>query len=170
MNRTIIHLATLLLVPMTLVLNAPEGAASSDDARETLLDLHKASLQAHFDGNWQWFAAHQADDFVMAYDGLLMRPSREESDAMFRHYFSTTTFKTYDDVTEPLIHVSEDGTLGTVLVQVRVVGVSNEGEENEQRLDATWAWINTWGKTKEGWRLLSNVSNMHDGGPGESGE
>ena len=63
---------------------------------------------------------------------------QQETLAMFLHYFGRTPFSTYDDVAEPMIHISDDGTLGTVLVQVHVVGVADEGKDTEERIDSTW--------------------------------
>lgn len=163
--RIVTCVAAALLVPVALLLSAATGTTDLSDARAELLQLHKDSLAAHIDGNWKWFGEHMGDDYVLAFDGEIQRPTREDTLAMFRHYFDSTTFTRYDDVTDPIIHVSDDGTLGTVLVQVHVVSVMDEGKTTEVRTDATWTWVNTWQRIEGRWVLQTNVSNMHDGPP-----
>jgi hypothetical protein len=155
----------ILLLPALILLIAASTSGDHSNARAELLALHKASLQAHFDGNWRWFGENIGDDYVLGYDGEIHRATREATNEMFQEYFSVTSFDAYDDVTEPLIHVSEDGTLGTVLVRVHVSSITNRGEESESRAESTWVWINTWAKVDGRWLLQSNVSNMHEGPP-----
>ncbi len=159
------YVAATLLVPLALLLSAAPGMTDQATARAELRQLHKSSLQAHKDGDWKWFGDNMGDEYVLAFDGEIQRPTREETLRMFEHYFSSTTFSKYDDVVEPVIHVSADGTLGTVLVQVHVLAVMDEGKDTEVRTDATWTWINTWQKIDGRWLLQTNVSNMHDGPP-----
>jgi hypothetical protein len=60
-------------------------------------------------------------------------------------------------VTEPIVSVSADGTLGWVVVQVRARGVQGDAKEP---LAFVSAWIELYEKRKGRWVRVGNVSNF----------
>ncbi len=135
--------------------------------RTILRSLHEDSLRAHREGDWEWFGRGVADDFIAGSRGELVRPSREETLAKFREYLGNTEFSRYHDVVEPIVRISEDGSLGWVLAQVYVAGVQDSSEDDPRRFDTTWTWVSLFQKQDDEWLRVGNVSNMHEGPPAE---
>ena len=131
----------------------------------TLRTLHEDSLRAHRDGDWEWFGQGVGDDLVHGNRGEISYPDRAETLERFRDYLGRTDFSTYDNASEPIIHISEDGTMGWVLAHIYIAGVQDEGLDTEHHLDSTWTWISIFEKRYGQWLRVANVSNSHEGPP-----
>jgi uncharacterized protein DUF4440 len=134
------------------------ATAASDE--DLLRALHQKVLRAHREGDVKLLLEDAAPDFVQANRGEITRPTLEERRARFASYFRSTTFAEYRDMTEPIVTVSKDGTLGWVVVQVHARGVQvTEGDRKEQ-VDFTSAWIELYAKRDGRWLAVGNVSNF----------
>ena len=126
---------------------------------DELIRLHQAVLQAHLDGDVEALLAAESADYVVANRGEISHPSLEERRSMFSHYLGRTEFTEYRDLTEPIVWVSADGTLGWVIAQVMAKGVQMTAE-GPQPLDFISAWIELYEKRDGRWWRTGNVSNF----------
>lgn len=129
-------------------------AASAQSDEEVLLQMHLDVLRYHIENDLDSWLATDSEDYVSANRGVISRPTIEEKRQRLQPYLDATEFSYYRDVVDPVVRVSEDGTLGWVICQVELAGVS-DGEEFE----SAWAWIELYAKEDGEWRRVGNVSN-----------
>lgn len=134
-----------------------DGAA--DDER-ALRQAHAAILQAHRDGQVEPWLALEADDYVSANRGTIELPSRAERRAARAPYLEGTRFEYYRDVREPIVAVSDDGSLGWLIAEVEAAGVQSLPDGGEQPVRFTAAWIELYRKEAGSWMMIGNVSNF----------
>ncbi len=128
--------------------------------KEQLLALHQKVIQAHFDADVDGWLEMETAEYISANRGVISYPSKEERRAGRTPYLQTTTFTEYRDVVDPVVKVSVDGTLGWVIVQVKVTGVQQAGDGEERPLSFESAWIELYEKKNGRWLCVGNVSNM----------
>ena len=92
-----------------------KGNEASKDKKE-LIALHQAQREYHFSKNASAFVNQFSNHYIAINDGLLTRPSKEELLDQFQEYFAAVDFKKWDDLNEPIIEISGDGTLAYMLV------------------------------------------------------
>ncbi|MHA2504083.1 MAG: nuclear transport factor 2 family protein [Candidatus Kariarchaeaceae archaeon] len=126
-------------------------------ARQQILDLHQQAIQAHLDGDVSFFTQDIAPDYFNAGKGGITYPEKAEITAMFSGYLGSTTFSHYEDVEEPIIHISDDESLATCLVRVRVAG-TRQMEEGPVEFDSLWTWITLFRKIEGTWIRMGVLS------------
>jgi ketosteroid isomerase-like protein len=130
-----------------------------------LSELQARQRQAHLDGDAMALTAMFADDFVSVQDGEISRPSREDSRERFERYFALVRFIAWDDLREPVIEVSADGTLATVLVH-KLVHLTFQGADGTlQEEITTFAWVEAWRHAGGRWELALVVSTRKNASP-----
>lgn len=99
-----------------------------------------------------------ADYFTDVSRGKIQKPSRETSLARFQFYFNNSIFLEWDDISWPVIKVSDDATMAYVLVHKRVRRLAKDGSGKESELTDIFAWIATFRKIKGEWKLTAIAS------------
>jgi uncharacterized protein (TIGR02246 family) len=128
-------------------------------AVEELLELQAEQRRAHLTGDAAAMAAMFADDFVNVSEGVVSRPSREESLQRFQRYFDLVTFLAWDDIDKPVIEVAADGTLASVLVTKHVHTAYPDEEGTTAEGETIFAWAETWRRANDNrWELAMVVS------------
>lgn len=136
-----------------------QGVTRARDKSE-LLALHKASLAAHLKRDVKFFSAHQADPATMVGRGKVSTVTRSQTDQRFGAYFGSTTFTRYEDVVEPIVNVSADGTMGWVAAQVAVEGEQASSDGTIEKFRVVWAWISISEKRDGKWLMTANASSQ----------
>lgn len=139
------------------LLVAPAAAVDLEQEERELLRLAESARAAHIAYDAAALVAPHADAFVSVSDGQVHRPSKAESLAMFRRYFEGVVFKMWDDIAPPVVTLSNDATLATVLVQKRVRHTP-KAEPGGPVTETNWAWVETWRKQDGAWRMEMIVS------------
>jgi len=137
------------------------GAASANPSsgpRAEVAARHALEREAHMDRNVELLLSLFADDFTMVDGGELKRPTLEEQRTRFEAYFGAVRFQKWDDLVPPVIQVSTDGTLATVLVQKEVVLVLADAPADAKPERAVFAWAETWAKRRGRWLLVAMAS------------
>ena len=132
---------------------------TGDNDIAALRTLHENVLEFHRQGNVDAWMAQEADIVVSANRGQISFTNADERRARREPYLNATTFDVYRDLREPVVKVSEDGTLGWVIAEVEIKGsfVSDNGER--EPFEAIWAWIELYEKQDGAWKAIGNVSN-----------
>ena len=154
-----------LLVPLlaVLVLLASCGTVSTvppPDARAELLALHEEVMRAHRESNADLLLRAEAPEHVSANRGQITQPTLDVRRARFREYLGKTRFTEYIDLVPPVVQVSNDGSLGWVIVQVRGAGVQTTQDGGSQPLAFESAWIELYERRGGSWYRVGNVSNF----------
>ena len=138
----------------------PIPVVSRDADRAAILALHEKAMLAHRDGDVELLLADEPDDYVVANRGAVTRPVREERRARLGPYLSSTRFDFYRDRTPPIVRVSDDGTLGWVIVEVEAKGTRRAEDGTESAVEFVSAWIELYEKRGGRWLRVGNVSNF----------
>ena len=154
------HLAPALAICVLLTSCGTTSIAPSRDARAELLALHEDAMQAHRESNVDLLLRAEAPDSVSANRGQITQPTLEARRARFQQYLEATRFSEYVDVVPPIVRVSDDGSLGWVMVQVRAAGVQTTQDGGSQPLAFESAWIELYERRGGSWYRTGNVSNF----------
>ena len=132
------------------------AAADLEAERRELLRLAAEARAAHLAYDPAPLLRAHAEGFVSVSNGKVSKPTKEESLRMFAGYFESVRFEAWDDLAPPVVTLSDDGTLATMLIQkrVRVRPKSGTGAGSE----TDWAWLETWRKQGGRWRMQTIVS------------
>jgi ketosteroid isomerase-like protein len=126
--------------------------------RQEVLSLHQSLIQAHWEKDAAALAKPTADDYLSVSRGEVRRMSAADVRAMLEPYLAETEFSHYEDVAEPIVGVSDDGSTAWSIVQVRVAG-TRIGDDGESRtFDAVWAWLTLYRHDGDGWQRIADVS------------
>jgi hypothetical protein len=127
-------------------------------ALKELLQLHEQARVAHFGKDAKLLVSGFADDFINIRSGKISRPTREESMARFQAYFDRSEFLEWDDISPPVIRVSQDASMAYIIVHKRV-SLRAKNEQGEMEEETTvFAWMETHEKRDGRWVLTAVTS------------
>ena len=148
---------TLLLVSAAACARA-QTPAGLEKERAELLRLHKAAREAHFKTDADLLLENSPEEFISVSRGKISRSGRAEGRKMFAEYFRGAKYYEWDDVEEPIISVSKDGSMAWMITKIRVRRAQKDaaGAEREQKF--VYAGIMTYEKRDGRWVRVANVS------------
>src|SRR5688572_449140 len=79
--------------------------------REALVQLLAQERKAHFDKDIDLFISSFADTVISVYGGEVDLNTPEDNKARFGPYFKSVEFIKWDDIEEPRIDISDDGSM-----------------------------------------------------------
>lgn len=126
--------------------------------KQELLEIHRQDREAHFKASPDLLMEHAGDDFVAVSAGDVSHPSKEDTRAMFTAYFKGASYTQWDDVIEPIIRVSDDGTMAWMIVKTRVRGSQKTAEGGETKREFVYAGVMMYEKQNGKWVRVGNVS------------
>ena len=124
-----------------------------------ILDRHRAMIEAHLEKDVAFFVQDLSEDYLFLTRGEIEKPSKEEILARFKDYLPNTTFTAYDDLREPIVGYSKDGSVAWSIVHVRVAGTRKQDDGSKVDFDSTWAWLTLYERDGDTWKRLLEVSN-----------
>lgn len=153
----------LLLVP---VLILPVVAAGPDtshmspqkQAEAELLALHREERRAHFEHDLKFLLAHVAPQLLDVRDGRVNRMSRDDVRDKFVNYFKRAQFSAWDDVEPPIVHVSMDGTMGWMIIRVRISYTETDAAGKTTNENDVGAWMSSYEKQNGTWVMTAVTS------------
>ena len=131
-----------------------------DQLKQEIRDLHTELIQAHFKKDLDFFVNGIGEEYFSASRGEIRHPSREDIFSQFSSYLGRTEFKEYRDLQEPIIGISDDGSLAWSLVRVKVAGVQEQADGSQAELDFICAWITLFKREGDSWVRLGEVSSF----------
>lgn len=134
---------------------------SSISDREQLLALHEQGLRAHRERDVAMLFANSSDDFVVVSRGGVFTTTRAKSTENMRAYIESTKFSVYRDTIDPIVKISQDGTLGWVICRIEAKGVQTTAK-GEEPIEFVSAWISLYEKRGGKWVAIGNVSNFKE--------
>ncbi|MEN8374803.1 MAG: hypothetical protein ABFS34_05085 [Gemmatimonadota bacterium] len=135
----------------------PAVDRAADEA--TLLQMHQAVIQAHLDGSVDDWMALEEDPYVSANAGEVSFADAAERRARREPYLMSASFTQYEDLRPPVVRISDDGSLGWLIAEVQVRGVSTATDGAETPIEMIAAWIELYEKRAGEWKIVGNVSN-----------
>ncbi len=137
---------------------APENILTDE---QQLLRLHRIAMDDHFFSRTDEMKTIRGDSVTIVNDGDIHRMTGKEFDATMGRIMESRDYLVYDDLVRPIVNISEDGTLGTVIAQISASGVRfDDNGLPDSPLEFVSAWIELYEKVQGQWRLTGNVSNF----------
>jgi len=136
------------------------GSHGFDKQKETqaIIELLQQERKAHFDRNVDLFLAEFADSMLSVNKGKVSVVTPEENRDRISKYFGSADFIKWDDVAEPVIRFSDDGSLCYAIIQKQVILSSPDSLGKKQQDTTGFAWASIYRKQKGKWRVECNVS------------
>ena len=154
------NLFRIFLILLALNLFACQSKPDFEALRSEILQLHKATIEAHWQKDVDFFVRDLAKDFLVVQNGAIQRPQKDEIIMKMSDYLHNTTFTEYRDLQEPIIGFSRDGSIAWSIVQVKVAGKRATDAGTERDLDFTCAWITLYQRQGNRWTRMAEVSNF----------
>ncbi|MCA9988669.1 MAG: nuclear transport factor 2 family protein [Anaerolineales bacterium] len=132
--------------------------AELETLKAELLALHQAGIQAHLDKDVDFFLQDIAPDYLSVGRGDIRRPTADAIRTQFSSYLGNTDFSEYADLSEPIVGISADGSMGWLIAQVKVSGQQQVGDGSVQPLDFVSAWLMLYERRDDRWVRLADVS------------
>lgn len=123
-----------------------------------LMRLHEQQKTAHLTYNAELFVEMFADNVTQLQRGNAVTRSKAENLTRFKTYFSGYKFLEWEDIVPPVIKISKDGTMATIVVQKRVRGTYKNDKGEEESDHTIFAWIEVWEKIKGKWKVVTVAS------------
>ena len=125
--------------------------------RLELLQVHKADREAHFKTDVDLLQLRSPDEFIAVSDGKIYRTKKADERKQFAEYFKGAKYYEWDDVEEPIVRISKDGSLAWMITRLRVRRVQ---KGNERRF--IYAGIMTYERQDGRWMRVANVSTFEN--------
>lgn len=150
--------ALIFLLVLSLTNCAQKSTVSIEAARAEILALHNAQRMFHFQKDSISFVNQLSPDFVSVNAGVISTPSKEATQSRYHAYFSAVEFIRWDDVSDPIVRFSDDGSMAYTIVD-KIVEVQYENESGQSVSDEThFAWTAIYRRHGDRWKIESVTS------------
>ena len=121
--------------------------------KKKILELHNAQRDYHFNKDSIAFANQLSENFISVNRGKISSPKKEETISRYHGYFSSVEFLKWDDVSDPIIKFSDDGSMAYTIVD-KIVAVSRkDGNGNSVEGKTHFAWTAIYKKYGDQWKI-----------------
>ena len=107
-----------------------QKVVDKDQVEKEILALHQQERVFHLEKKAEEFSDYLSENVIMLNRGKVNTPTRAENKERFQNYFNSVEFLEWDDMEEPIIKISEDGSMAYVVVQ-KIVTAKYEGETGD---------------------------------------
>jgi hypothetical protein len=127
---------------------------------EAILKLHEELIAAHKAYDVNRLLEAEPDTILTVKSGEVFYQTKRERIPMFKEYLDITEFEEYRDLIDPIVRVSDDGTMGWLIAQVKIKGTHTGGDGELTHFDTVWAWIELFEKRDGRWIRIGDVSSV----------
>ena len=121
--------------------------------KNQILKLHNAQRHYHFNKDSIAFANQQSTNFISVNRGKISSPKQSETISRYHGYFSSVEFLKWDDISEPIIKFSDDGSMAYTIVD-KIVAVSSQDIKGNKTVSEThFAWTAIYKKYDDQWKI-----------------
>src|SRR3954471_23892857 len=135
-----------------------EPSADLEKEKAELLRIHKSDRESHFKTDVDRLLENSPEEFISVGRGKISRSSKDDARKMFTGYFRDAKYYEWDDVEEPIIRISNDGSIAWMITRTRVRRVQKKPDGAEQEEKFVYAGIMTYEKRDGHWVRVANVS------------
>ncbi len=135
-----------------------QPSADLEKEKAELLRLHKSDREAHFKTDVDALLENSPEEMISVSRGKISKPSKEDARKMFTGYFRDAKYYEWDDVEEPIIRISNDGSMAWMVTRTKVRRVQKKTDGAEQEEKFVYAGIMTYEKRDGRWVRVANVS------------
>jgi len=128
----------------------------SEMVKNEIVSLLQQERTAHIEKNAAMFLSRFDSNFILVNMGEVNPYDPTAFRQHFDNYLQSSDFIKWDDTENPIIRISDDGTMAYAIVQKLVI-LKNKSEND--RIDTThFAWVSIYTKKNSEWKLVCNAS------------
>ena len=150
------HPIILTLLLAGVIVSCCQQKVDLEAARQELLQLNETMRTAHLSGDAETIVSISAYPYTKVNSGQISHPTKEENDQRFENYMTTMKLTAWDDLAEPIITISDDATMATVIYRKLLV-MSPIDQPDAEPMEGIYAWQSTYRRTPEGWKQVSDI-------------
>lgn len=146
-------------LPLTLVLLIScTQKQDLERTRQEIVRLLQQERKAHFTNNVDLFISEFADSMISVNKGKVTIAGPVENRKRIEPYFNSVKFIKWDDVADPIIRISDDGSLAYAVIQKQVI-LTYPDTSGKPFYDTTnYAWTSIYRKQRGEWKVEANAS------------
>ncbi|MCU0459473.1 MAG: hypothetical protein MUE37_10350 [Bacteroidales bacterium] len=129
-----------------------------EELEAELLTLHQNLIRAHLTNDPGLSVQNLSENFASVKNGNITFPDREEILSGITDYVSNTTFSEYRDLQEPVVGLSEDGTVGWIIARVSVSGIRKLNDGTTREVSFICSWMTLYRRIQGSWVTEAEVS------------
>ncbi len=142
---------------MVLFVFGCNGQIDLEKERALLLASNERQKAAHFEGSPELLLAEMADTVYTVQRGVIRVTTKPEMLQRWEAYFKSVKYSQWDDLQEPLIHISADASQASV--SVNKITVSTLVDDPAAGVDTTYfAWTSGYRKVNGAWKIYKITS------------
>ena len=143
----------ILLFAISIVSCSNQRQFDKDKETKAILELHNLQRDYHLTKDSVSFVNQLSKNFISVNKGIISHPEKNETLSRYHRYFSSVEFIKWDDVRDPIIKFSEDGTLAYSIVDkiVKVTYKDDTGKTIEG--ETHFAWTAIYKKYGNEWKI-----------------
>lgn len=122
-----------------------------------LQSIHMEDRQAHFNTDVKTATSFFTDSYIYVRDGEINHLTLSNLESMYSNYFQGAIFNEWDDLEQPIIHISGDGTMAWVIEHFRI-RITRQKDNREEEQISEYAGITIYEKTAGKWLRVANAS------------
>lgn len=149
-------------IALTIAILVSPVVLSAQEARVDVTELetiHAELIRAHVENLPDLWMSLESADYVSANGGAISFPSVADRRARRTAYLDAASFTRYRDLRDPVVRISDDGSLGWLIAEVEIAGTLPAADGSREEFAQVWAWVELYENTDDGWKLVGNVSN-----------
>jgi hypothetical protein len=123
-------------------------------------ELHELDRKAHLEGNADLLAGGMAEHIWEASRGQLNRIARSDVRDRFAAYFASVRYSVWDDLVQPHVAVSHDGTFAWMAVHIEARLAAVDDPQTEREFESSW--IAMYEKVDGRWLMAGISSSVVD--------
>lgn len=123
-----------------------------------LLRIHRSDREAHFKTNPELLLQRSPDEMISVNQGKIERAKKEDRQKIFAEYFKGAKYLEWDDLEEPIIRISNDGSMAWMITRLKVRRTQADSNGKEQETKFVYAGIMTYERRSGEWIKVANVS------------
>ena len=159
-RETLLKLPRLIFLLVTCCATAIAATSARESDIQSLLAFHARDRDAHLKGDANLLAAGMAAQVTNARKGKVEIASRDEMRHRFTQYFAQVTYTTWDDTVPPKVHVSADGTMAWMVIEMRARLSDRSGPNAGVERGFVSSWIAIYERQKGEWRMVGISSDV----------
>jgi len=141
-----------IIITLCVSCNKPKSF-SIEEETANILKLHHAQRNYHFNKDSITFANQLSKNFVSVNRGEISKPTKEATISRYNNYFSSVEFVKWDDVTEPIVKFSDDGSVAYTIVD-KIITITYKNEKDSLVEEETrFAWTTIYKKYDGEWKI-----------------
>jgi len=143
---------------MAFCISCSNSSRDFSKERAEITALLEQERKAHFDRNVELFMSEFSDSMINVNRGIVTAATEEQHKERIGKYFGSVQFIKWDDVAEPIIRFSDDGSLAYAIVQKEVIVTYPDSFGNSFTDTTNYAWVSIYRKEKGEWKVEANIS------------